>query len=87
MPVHSIPDGFIDVHAHIAPTSFLKEVHKFGKSFGVDIFLSKYNALWIVRGSGCIHNRGQRLLIDGFWINDFGFVAGRQKVMPLIMVI
>ena len=37
MPVHSIPDGFIDVHAHIAPTSFLKEVHKFGKSFGVDI--------------------------------------------------
>ncbi len=58
-----------------------------GKSFGDDIFLRKYNALWIVRGSGCIHNRGQRLLIDGFWINDFGFATGQQKVMPLIMVI
>ena len=31
------PTGFIDVHAHIAPTSFLKEVHKSGKSFGVDV--------------------------------------------------
>jgi len=31
------PTGFIDVHAHIAPTSFLKEVNKSGKSFGVGV--------------------------------------------------
>jgi aminocarboxymuconate-semialdehyde decarboxylase len=31
------PDGFIDVHAHIAPTSFLKEAQKSSKAFGVDV--------------------------------------------------
>jgi len=31
------PQGFIDVHAHIAPVSFLKEVQKSAKSFGVEV--------------------------------------------------
>ena len=31
------PQGFIDVHAHIAPTSFLKEAQKSAKSFGVEV--------------------------------------------------
>ena len=31
------PQGFIDVHAHIAPTSFLKEVQKSAKAFGVRV--------------------------------------------------
>ena len=31
------PQGFIDVHAHIAPTSFLKEVQKSAKAFGVEV--------------------------------------------------
>ena len=31
------PQGFIDVHAHIAPTSFLKEVQKSAKAFGVGV--------------------------------------------------
>ena len=31
------PDGYIDVHAHIAPTSFLKEAQKSVKAFGVDV--------------------------------------------------
>ena len=35
-PEHT-PSGFIDVHAHIAPTSFLKEVQKSGKLFSVDV--------------------------------------------------
>ncbi|MDA0263541.1 MAG: amidohydrolase family protein [Chloroflexi bacterium] len=32
-----LPGGFIDVHAHIAPTSFLKEAQKSAKSFGVEV--------------------------------------------------
>ncbi len=31
------PDGFIDVHAHIAPVSFLKEAQKSAKAFGVEV--------------------------------------------------
>ena len=31
------PQGFIDVHAHIAPLSFLKEVQKSAKTFGVEV--------------------------------------------------
>ena len=31
------PQGFIDVHAHIAPASFLKEVEKSQKAFGVQV--------------------------------------------------
>ena len=31
------PQGFIDVHAHIAPVSFLKEVQKPAKAFGVTV--------------------------------------------------
>ena len=31
------PQGFIDVHAHIAPVSFLKEVEKSQKAFGVQV--------------------------------------------------
>jgi aminocarboxymuconate-semialdehyde decarboxylase len=31
------PKGFIDVHAHIAPVSFLKEVQKSAKTFGVEV--------------------------------------------------
>ena len=31
------PAGFIDVHAHIAPTSFLKEVAKSHRAFGVGV--------------------------------------------------
>ncbi len=33
----SIPAGFIDVHAHIAPVSFLKEAQKSAKAFGVEV--------------------------------------------------
>ena len=33
----SVPDGFIDVHAHIAPVSFLKEAQKSAKIFGVEV--------------------------------------------------
>ena len=31
------PQGFIDVHAHIAPVSFLKEVQNSAKAFGVEV--------------------------------------------------
>ena len=34
---HNVPDGFIDVHAHIAPVSFLKEAQKSAKAFGVEV--------------------------------------------------
>ena len=31
------PKGFIDVHAHIAPVSFLKEAQRSAKIFGVEV--------------------------------------------------